>query len=67
MADARCPRCTQPLVSISITISGQARTMCSCSRCGFRRWYSGDRPGEPVPLAGVLAEIRDERRATRLR
>ncbi len=65
MSQARCPRCAHSLVSISITISGQQRMMCSCSKCDFRSWYAGGHPAtrRPVALEGVLAEISDERRA----
>jgi hypothetical protein len=65
MSEPRCPSCTNPLVSIKITISGERRTMCSCSRCDFRSWYSGDHPAtrRKIALSGVLAEISDERRA----
>jgi hypothetical protein len=52
-------------VSISITISREQRTMCSCSRCDFRSWYAGGHPAprRTLALEGVLAEISDERRA----
>lgn len=65
MSEARCPRCANPLVSIMLTISGQRRTMCSCSRCDFRTWYAGEHPAarRAVALEGVLAEISDERKA----
>lgn len=62
MSTPRCSRCAHTLVSISITISGQRRTMRSCSACGYRGWYAGDAPSR-VELSGVLAEISDERRA----
>ena len=64
MSEARCPHCTNALVTISLTISGQARTMCSCSRCDFRTWYAGNHPAarHAMALTGVLAEISDERR-----
>jgi len=65
MSVARCPRCPNTLVSISITIGGERRTMQSCSRCGHRGWYAGESSTgqKPVELAGVLAAISDERRA----
>jgi hypothetical protein len=65
MSVARCPRCPNTLVSISITIGGERRTMRSCSRCDYRGWYAGD-PAErleQMALSGVLSEISDERRA----
>ena len=65
MSASKCPCCPNTLVSISITISGERRTMRSCSRCDYRGWYSGDPTDrlERMALAGVLAEISDERRA----
>ena len=69
MSAVRCPRCPNTLVAISISISGERRTMRSCSRCGYRGWYAGE-PAvaqQRLELAGVLAEIRDERRANAAR
>ncbi len=65
MSAAQCPCCPNTLVSISITISGERRTMRSCSRCGYRGWYAGDPTDrlERIALSGVLDEISDERRA----
>ncbi|CAB4836649.1 MAG: hypothetical protein F2754_15390 [Actinobacteria bacterium] len=65
MSAAQCPCCPNTLVSISITISGERRTMRSCSRCGYRGWYAGDSTDrlERIALSGVLDEISDERRA----
>jgi hypothetical protein len=65
MSEAHCPRCSNPLVSIKMTIGGERRTMCSCSRCDFRSWYAGEHPAarRKLALEGVLAEISDERRA----
>jgi hypothetical protein len=50
-----------------MTISGEQRTMCSCSRCDFRTWYAGGHPAarRKMALEGVLAEISEERRALR--
>jgi transcription elongation factor Elf1 len=63
MSTPRCSRCAHTLVSISITISGQRRTMRSCSSCGYRGWYAGEAAPHRVELSGVLEEISDERRA----
>jgi len=61
----RCPRCPNTLVAISILISGERRTMRSCSRCGYRGWYVGESliTQQKVDLKGVLTAISDERRA----
>lgn len=65
MSATKCPCCPHALVSISITISGERRTMRSCSRCDYRGWYAGDPTDrlERITLSGVLDEISDERRA----
>ena len=65
MSVTRCLRCPNTLVAISMTISGERRTMRSCSRCGYRAWFGGEPAAtqDKLALAGVLDEIRDERRA----
>jgi hypothetical protein len=59
MVTASCERCGGSLVSITITVSGEPRTMRSCSACDHRTWLAS---GAPVDLGGVLAELHDTRR-----
>jgi hypothetical protein len=60
----RCPRCPGTLVVIAMTINQKARSMRSCSRCGYRGWVGGDPSTGPVrvELAGILSEIQSDRR-----
>jgi hypothetical protein len=52
---SRCERCDGPLVSITLTVGGERRTMRSCSRCDHRTWLAD---GRRIGLDGVLSDLR---------
>jgi hypothetical protein len=55
MASSRCERCGGSLVSITLTVGGELRTMCSCSQCDHRTWLAD---GRRIGLDGVLSDLR---------
>ena len=62
VASASCPRCSAPLVEISLEQAGQAMVMRSCSTCDTRWWC---RDGEHVDLGAVLDTVASAKKAPR--
>lgn len=55
-----CERCGGSLVSITLTITAEPRTMRSCSSCDHRSWVAGSRR---IDLDLVLNELSEHRRS----
>lgn len=54
MSSSECPRCTAPLVQITINVGAGERTLCSCAKCD-RRWWQVD--GRLTDLEGVIDDL----------
>lgn len=52
--DQSCRKCTRTMVTITLEIQEQTRTLRSCSHCDVREW-EGDTGG--TDLSGILAEL----------